>query len=229
MLPANATRISEIACFEPPNISTDGTSLPENAAIPSSISLKSGATLTNIHRVILCTGYQFSFPFMPQYHSDGTPVTAATDTTLVTDGTQLHNLHNDIFYIPDPTLAFVGVPFYTATFSLFEFQARAVAAVFAGRAFLPRERQMREAYRRRSERKGFGRRFHSLKEEEVEYVRELVAWLNRDAVEVGAAAVEGHTVAWHTANRERIKQVRERAAAVERDGALGVSGNDWVP
>ena len=36
---------------------------------------------------------------------------------------QTHNLHKDIWYIPDPTLAFVGVPYHVATFSLFEFKS----------------------------------------------------------------------------------------------------------
>ena len=150
-----------------------------------------------------------SLPFLRQYHSDSTPVHQATDTELVTDGTQTHNLHKDIFYIPDPTLIFIGVPYYTAAFALFEFQAIAVAAVLTGKAILPSTQQMRNEYDRRVEKKGTGKAFHSLKNAEIEYVNELVDWVNRDGKKVGAVPVEAHSAAWHEANVERLERMRQ--------------------
>lgn len=149
-----------------------------------------------------------SLPFLPQYHSDDTPVQQANSTVLVTDGTQIHNLHKDIFYIPDPSLIFIGIPFFTATFSLFEFQAIAVAAVLSGKAFLPSVEVMRKEYDQRARKKGTGKLFHSLKEHEVEYVDELVNWVNKDGRTVGAMPMEGHTADWHEANVERLERVR---------------------
>ena len=149
-----------------------------------------------------------SLPFLRQYHSDNTPALEASDTVLVTDGTQIHNLHKDIFYIPDPSLIFIGVPFFTATFSLFEFQAITVAAVLSGKAFLPAVEDMRREYQRRVMQKGFGKKFHSLVDREVEYVNELLGWVNGDGEKVGAAFVEGHTAAWHEANAERLERKR---------------------
>jgi len=108
----------------------------------------------------------------------------------------MHNLHRDIFYIPDPTLAFIGVPFYTATFSFFEYQAIALAAVFSGRAWLPGEEEMRKEYAQRVERKGLGRAFHDMKGEEVEYVKVLVDWINEQAEVTGGGKVEGHSREW---------------------------------
>lgn len=144
----------------------------------------------------------------------------ADDYVLVTDGTQVHNLHKDIFYIPEPTLSFVGVPYFGATLSLFEFQAIAVAAVYAGRANLPSSGAMREAYRERLQRKGHGKRFHSLLGEEVAYVQDLVSWINKDGATRGAKSVEGHTQPWLAANAHRFQRIREMAEAKGKNFVL---------
>ena len=178
--------------------------------IPHRVVLRDKRVLSNIHRVIVCTGYHLSLPFLSDYHCDDTPVNQASDTVLVTDGTQFHNLHKDIFYIPDPTLAFIGVPYFTATFTLFEFQAIALAAVLSGNAHLPSQEDMRSEYRQRLREKGVGKAFHSLKGQEVRYVNSLVDWLNRDGQRVGAKPVEGHTAAWHAADADRVKFIEEK-------------------
>ncbi|EDO00163.1 hypothetical protein SS1G_03023 [Sclerotinia sclerotiorum 1980 UF-70] len=150
-------------------------------------------------------GGQFDLPlsFLP-------PRTERVGEFLVTDGTQVHNLHKDIFYIPDPTLAFVGTAYYVSTFSLFEFQAIAVAAVFSGRAKLPREEEMREEYRLKVKEKGFGRAFHALNGREPEYVRELVDWINTDAAASGGQKVEGHSEAWLREDEIKKEKLLER-------------------
>lgn len=213
LLPENAQRLDDVRSFQPPSSSKAEESLHPSAPIPLDIHLKNGRVLTNIHRVILCTGYHISLPFLPDHHEDHTLPENASDTVLVTDGTQRHNLHKDIFYIPDPTLSFIGAPYYTATFSLFEFQAVALAAVLSGKAELPSQHEMRDEYRARVRRKGSGRAFHSLRGEEVQYVDSLVEWLNRDAERLGGQRVEGHTAAWHAANEDRLKVLRERLGA----------------
>lgn len=208
LLPPNATRIGEIASFE--DLTAEADSLKDNSkSIPWRIFLRDGRELAKIHRIILCTGYHISLPFLKQYHSDDTPVYKANDTVLVTDGTQVHNLHKDIFYIPDPTLIFIGIPYYTATFTLFEFQAMAAAAVLSNQAFLPFREVMRTEYQERVRKKGVGKSFHSLKDKEVEYADELVGWINRDRATVGAKPLEGHTQAWHIANADRLQKLRQ--------------------
>lgn len=143
-------------------------------------------------------------PFLPQYNDSDSIV--ANDSVLVTDGTQIHNLHQDIFYIPDPTLAFVGIPFYTATFTLFEFQAIAVAALLSGNAQLPSKEAMRSDYQERLATKGQGRSFHSLKGEEEVYVRSLMQWVNSNRDSKGLDPIEGHTDSW----------LKEKEAQIER-------------
>lgn len=142
------------------------------------MTLVDGRVLEHVDRVIVATGYQFTLPFLPEYHQDDVKPEDADDRILVSDGLQLHNLHQDIFYIPDPTLAFVGVPFYTATFSLFEFQAIAVASFFSSKATLPSELEMRAEYRKRVKDKGYGKKFHSLWGVDVEYAAALMEWVN---------------------------------------------------
>ncbi|KAE9363774.1 FAD/NAD(P)-binding domain-containing protein [Stipitochalara longipes BDJ] len=170
--------------------------LPSDNDTSGTVTLVNGTVLTGIDRVVIATGYLFTLPFLLDLHDDSITPTEANDTVLITNGTQMHNLHKDIFYIPDPTLAFVGIPFYTATFSFFEFQAIAVAYVFSGRAWLPSKEAMQAEYTERVERKGSGRALHDLKGTSIQYVDELVGWLNEQAETTGARKVEGYSEEW---------------------------------
>lgn len=163
--------------------------------------------------MIVATGYITSYPFLPHLHSDAVPATeAGPDLVVTAEGDMAHNLHKDIFYIPDPTLAFVGVPYHIATFSLFDFQSQIVARVFAGKAILPPEDGMRKEYRDRLLERGVGRGFHSLRGpgQEVAYVKDLVDWANRDAEALGAGRMEGHPQAWlegYALMKERMRKL----------------------
>lgn len=214
MLPENATRVEEVISYDSP--ADDGKSELADplAPIPATVTLKSGQKLCDIHHVILCTGYHLTLPFIPHLHSDTTPVDQADDEVLVTDGSQFHNIHKDIFYINEPTLTFIGVPFFTATFTLFEFQAMVVAKVLSGQAKLPSTEAMRAEYNERVKGKGYGKAFHSLREREHEYVNELLAWVNKDLAEIGEEPLQGHTETWHVAKAEQIERFKALFAAV---------------
>ena len=198
-LTPDAQRVSEVSHFSINHSSVlsgeSSTSLSPRRPIPCSAYLKDGTALHDIHHIILCTGYHCTVPFLPDLHNDSMSSAEAINdpTVLATDGTQYHNLHKDIFYIPDPTLAFVGVPYYTATFTLFEFQAIVVAAVFAGVASLPSQTSMRAEYEDRVARKGSGRGFHSLRDQDMDYVDEILAFVNEEGKKRGRAIVQGHT------------------------------------
>ncbi|EAW12388.1 putative FAD dependent oxidoreductase [Aspergillus clavatus NRRL 1] len=218
MLPENSLRISEIDRIEVQS----GIQILDNAPLPLVVHLKSGQRLCGIDGIIICTGYHITLPFLREYHDDETSAADANNTVLVTDGTQVHNLHKDIFYIPDPTLVFVGVSYYTATFTLFEFQAIVVAAVFSGAAQLPSKEKMRAEYTGRIKAKGSGRAFHSLKDVEEHYVDDILNWVNRGRAAHGLPAIEGHTKTWHAAKeaqRERLKQLF--ATGNRRDSGVG--------
>lgn len=171
LLPNNAARIGGLKSFD----SLASSELAEDGSIPGTITLVNGQQLCGIHRVIVCTGYHVSFPFMRSFHRDGVEDSEADELCLSTSGQQTHNLHKDIFYIPDPTLAIIGAPYHVATFTCFEIQAMAVAAVFAGRANLPSREEMRAEYVEKLQHKGAGRTFHSLKGlgNEIAYVTSL--------------------------------------------------------
>lgn len=214
ILPANAVRVAEIASFEvTTSTSTAGNSTEEQHSLPVTVHLKSDddshETISGIDYIIICTGYHFTLPFLNQLHEDETPPADASDTVLVTDGTQVHNLHKDIFYIPDPTLSFIGIPFYVATFSLYDFQAMALAAVYSGVAQLPPGSNMREEYQSRVQKKGFGRSFHSLRGEEEVYVKDLLEWVNFFRAKYGLSAVRGHSEAWVKAKEENTRRLEK--------------------
>lgn len=185
-MPEGTDRVVGVSSFEVPTTKGGG---------PGAVTLTDG-TVLRVDRVVICTGYLMTVPFLPELVNDSIPVEDADEKVIVTDGTQYHNLHKDIFYIPDPTLAFVGVPAYSATFTFFEFQAIAVDAVFSRRAKLPPTSQLRAEYQAKVEKKGYGRAFHSVKDEEVEYVKELVDWINSTTEATGAKTVEPHSEAW---------------------------------
>lgn len=193
LLPENAARVGGIESFD----SLDSTELCDDGTIPGTVTLRSGQMLCGIHRVIVCTGYHVSFPFMRGYHTDFVQPEDASETVLVTDGQQTHNLHKDIFYIPDPTLAFIGVPYHVATFTLFEFQAMALASVYSGDTKLPSTIAMRNEYLERLKQKGAGRFFHSLKKrgDEIAYVNDLVAMVNEGG-NTPVIAMRGHSQTW---------------------------------
>jgi hypothetical protein len=182
--------------------------LASDGSIAGTVILSNGTKLCKIHQVILCTGYHVSFPFMRQYHADGMRPEDADDQVLVTDGQVTHNLHKDIWYIPDPTLAFIGVPYHTATYTAFEFQTMAIAKVFSGAAVLPTEAGMRAEYKERVQQKGAGRTLHSLRDygQEPEYVSELADAVNA-TLPSGSRRMMAHSQRWLDAYEVRRKRM----------------------
>ncbi|KAE8351279.1 hypothetical protein BDV28DRAFT_162473 [Aspergillus coremiiformis] len=185
MLPQNAVRVDEISQFE---LHDHGDQpLSEDEPVPVSVHFESGQSLHGIDAIMLCTGYHLTLPFLRDYHRDTTPLHDADETVLITDGTQIHNLYKDIFYMPDPTLVFVGLPYYTFTFSVFDFQAIVAAQVLAGHVELPPEAEMRLAYMAKVHEVGLGKPFHSLLGTEEVYVQDLLSWVNGSRTRRGLA------------------------------------------
>lgn len=124
LLPEATERVAAVTRFV-----VDGVGRPTGA-----VELADGRVLGAIDHVVLATGYITSYPFLgPGRQAPATAAAAADEHVIVTaDGCLTHNLHEDMFYIPDPTLVFVGVPYHVSTFSLFDFQAEVAARVLAG-------------------------------------------------------------------------------------------------
>jgi len=206
-LPQNGKRVGPIRSF---NLDEESSS-KNSDTIPGKVILEDGVIIKDIHRVIVCTGYHMSYPFLRDLHTDKRPEDLDSDeySLVGCPSTQTNNLHKDIWYIVDPSLAFIGVPYYTATFSLFDIQAMVLSKVFAGKVDLPSRATMREEYLQRLQMKGHGRDFHNLAGEEIEYAKELVQWVNRDLSKLGESPIEGHSAKWHDAWKKQMEKMPE--------------------
>lgn len=209
LLPPNAERVGGLRAFK----LDEGKTLDDDdagAPVPGTVHLADGRILGGIHQVIVASGYQTTYPFLKGLESDTVPVEAADDDIIITaDKCVTHNLHKDIFYIPDPSLSFVGVPYYTSTFSMFDFQAEVVARVYAGLAALPSEDAMRGEYRVRKAKGDKGKAFHSLIQNQVPYMDDILSWVNRGVEERGIERMRGVDEEWYR-SYENFKTMSRR-------------------
>ncbi|GAM42160.1 hypothetical protein TCE0_043f15875 [Talaromyces pinophilus] len=208
-IPENCHRVAEIESFGTLQKSTEGAETAEGH-LPGKVTLKDGTTLDDIDIVIVCTGYHFAYPFLPELHADDESANVDSSKVLVTNGSCTLNLHKDMFYIPDPTLAFVGISQFIATFSFFEFQAMFIASVFSGKAALPSQQETRRIYEKRLAEKGETRLMNGRQDEEVSYVDELVAQINSGNP---TRQIEGFSAKWHAArDAGKLQKIRARFA-----------------
>lgn len=80
-----------------------------------------------VDHVLFCTGYLYTFPFL----------SSLTPLVEVPNGSRPNNLFQHIFYYPQPTLTFIGLPLRIIPFPLSEAQAAVIARVYSGRLSLP--------------------------------------------------------------------------------------------
>ena len=178
-----------------------------------------------IHHIILCTGYMISYPYLPQIHRgrsetatsscESSSEDSSTDTSsseeknedhlapvVNEEGTVISPLYMHTFALNNPSLAFVGSIYHTATFSLFDFQAQMVARVLAGFAKIPPQSVMVDWCEKLAQKQGLTRNLRSLKAdgEEIRFVNEVVDWMNDEWRKLGPgtpiARMVGHTPAW---------------------------------
>ncbi|BEI82730.1 hypothetical protein CcaverHIS002_0305980 [Cutaneotrichosporon cavernicola] len=97
--------------------------------------LENGQRLKGIKAIVFATGYLFSYPFATKAPFDEYPLTtslaAAEDGLPAAGGQDILNLNNtDTFYVPDPTLALIGLHYQVNPFPLGEATARLIARSF---------------------------------------------------------------------------------------------------
>ncbi|KAH6653033.1 hypothetical protein BKA67DRAFT_520147 [Truncatella angustata] len=208
LLPPGAERVGGIEKFVPPQDSTSG-----------EVVLTDGRTLTGIDAIVLGTGYLTSYPFLGSLQDPTVPTEQADDRLIVSrDGLTTHNLHKDIFYIPDPTLIFVGVPYYTSTFSLFDFQAEVVARFLAGKAALPSQETLRQEYNvRKASLVEGSKTFHSLMRKEVPYMDGILEWVNNEAHRLGYEPMRGVDERWLARYEVLMDEMKSRAGDSAED------------
>ncbi|KAI1767706.1 MFS general substrate transporter [Hypoxylon sp. FL1150] len=154
---------------------TNTQTLESGIPIPGKVVLEDGKVIEGIDHVVIATGYITSYPFLGELEQPLVPWQEADEKVITTsDGYITHNLHKDVFYIPDPSLAFIGVSHLVSTFSLFDFQAQVVAKIFAGQAKLPPQSAMKQEHKERKARFETGNRFHSMFGVEDAYIEKVL-------------------------------------------------------
>ncbi|PKS11755.1 hypothetical protein jhhlp_001744 [Lomentospora prolificans] len=195
--------------------------LADTETIPGKVILENGRELTGIHHVVVATGYITTYPFLGELEKSTVAVDAADDKIIVTsDGYTLHNLHKDIFYIPDPTLAFIGVLYNTSTFSLFDFQARILAKIFKGEAKLPSRDEMYQLHQARKAKHKPDAKFHSLSLQDVAYAEEILESVNRDLENAGLPKMIAFDEKWHKGFAELKAFVASVRPDIDQDKPL---------
>ncbi|KAI1266551.1 hypothetical protein F5Y18DRAFT_444996 [Xylariaceae sp. FL1019] len=196
-LPKEVERVAMVAQFITAQSSPPARETLSGKAIPGTVVLEDGRILEGIDYVVVATGYITSYPFLGELEQPLVDWKDAGERTVITsDGYITHNLHQDIFYIPDPTLAFIGVSNLVSTFSLFDFQAKIMAKVLAGKVRLPTELDMKQEQRERKRRFQPGDRFHALLLGEPAYINDLLAWANEQLVDGCFEPMTGMDADW---------------------------------
>ena len=85
-----------------------------------------------VDAILLCTGYEFSFPFL----SDACSIEVCSN--------RVTHLYKHIFNTKYPTLSFIGLCIRVCPFPLFSLQAQYIAAVLSGKKKLPSEKDMND-------------------------------------------------------------------------------------
>ncbi|CAG8491143.1 5559_t:CDS:2, partial [Ambispora leptoticha] len=173
-----------------------------------------GSILSDVDVIIFATGYLYSFPFLRDLSYspsvDGNSSNLPENKILLKNGKRVFNIYKQIFYIPNPTLSFVGLPYMVAPFPISQFQSLFIAKVLAEKVFLPSQDKMRQESKEEEESKILEivkqdskvsdelpylmnptktvditlieRLFHGLRTEEHQYINDLIEWINHDAI-----------------------------------------------
>lgn len=106
-----------------------------------------GSVLHNPDFLVYCTGYQKSYPFLP---------------SSVTTGLIVPDVYQHIFSIADPNITFIGLPSDGLNLRCLEYQAILIARYLAGLVNIPSKEEQIEWCRRRLEKFGDSRLYHTI-------------------------------------------------------------------
>lgn len=130
------------------------------------IRFKDGTTESNVDRLVYCTGYFYSFPFL-----------RSLNPPPINTGERVESTYKHIFYRPDPTLAFTVLNQKVIPFPMAEAQSAVIARVWSGRLELPDEAEMRAWEKQTMREAGQEKSFHLLKfPKDADYINEMYAW-----------------------------------------------------
>lgn len=131
-----------------------------------------GSTLANIDRILFCTGYLYSYPFL-------SPALRRTLDPRA-DGIRAHGTYAHLLLRVNPTLALTCVPWNIIPFPVAEAQGAVLARLWSGRLLVPDEAEMRRWEDERVQRAGDGKAFHKLAPpQDSAYLNWLGEWSQR--------------------------------------------------
>ncbi|AMD18933.1 HBR032Cp [Eremothecium sinecaudum] len=140
-----------------------------------------GQKLSNVEKVIFCTGYLKSMSFLPQpteSHGHGNQILSR----LISNGSRVENLYNHMLPIGLPSLAIAGLPKYVLPVRLAESQAAWITRIWSGRIPVPSESIQRKYDLWCAENNGEGTNYHVLSfPKDVQYCMRL----NKDVRHAG--------------------------------------------
>ncbi|KAI1174006.1 hypothetical protein F4777DRAFT_555767 [Nemania sp. FL0916] len=144
--------------------------------------------ISDIDAIVFCTGYLYTFPFLP---SSSFP---ASTPPLITSGRRVHGVARHFLHTRHPTLVFPGLPYKIIPFPLAEAQAAVFSRLWANRLPLPSQEELEVWEKEDEEGKGLeGQRvakreksFHTFpKGGDALYINALHDWAAR-ALDEGA-------------------------------------------
>lgn len=91
-----------------------------------------GTVETDIDAIVFCTGFLYSYPFLPELQHK-----------LISNGKAVHGLYQHLFCIEHPTLVFPGLNIKSIPWALCEAQAAVFSAVWSNDLALPPVEDMR--------------------------------------------------------------------------------------
>lgn len=96
------------------------------------ITFVDGRTLSNVDAILFATGYLFTFPFCDATRDE--PFISHPLTLTPGGGLRVRHLDSrDTFYLSDPTLALICLPYLVIPFSLAQIQSRLATSYWAGK------------------------------------------------------------------------------------------------
>ena len=150
--------------------------------------------------ILFATGYYYSFPFL-----------SSLEPEIISTGERVQHLYKQIFYIDDPTIAFLGLPSKVVPFRTIEGQAAVTARVWAGRLELPSKMEMSKWEETIIAERGAGKAFHVLLfPKDFEYHNELVNWAARATGQGGKLPMRWSEK--ETWERERFPEIKRAFA-----------------
>ncbi|KAK2748481.1 hypothetical protein FQN57_000614 [Myotisia sp. PD_48] len=115
------------------------------------VRFSNGEVEKDIDAIIYCTGYLYSYPFLP-----------SLDPPVITDGARTLRVYQHLFYIEQPTLVFPGLNQKVIPFPQSENQSAVFARMWSGRLELPSKEEMYKWEAEGISARGNGKAFHVL-------------------------------------------------------------------